>query len=145
MIFIKARKKEKEILTKRFKDLTYEPLSNLLFEKSLEEIMEYSKQDLEQFLPTNYLSRPLFKTVLIQEIISLNKNMKGDFKLKLKLIYRKLDLHQFTLARLKSKRWDEVATGIVEINEMDLTEALPEMERLVSNKNFYIRSNAVAT
>lgn len=145
MIFIKARNKEREILTKRFKDLTYEPLSNLLFEKTLEEITAYSKSDLEQFLPANYLSKPLFKTVLIQEIISLNKNMKGDFKLKLKLIYRKLDLQKFTLARLKSGRWDEVTTGIVESNEMDLIEALPEIEKLVASTNFYVRSNAVAT
>lgn len=145
MIFIKSRNKQRNELSKKFKELTYEPISIILFDKSLEEIESYSKAEIESYLPKNYLSKPLFKMVLIQEIISLNKNMKGEFKLKLKLFYRKLDLHLFSINRLKSKSWDVVTSAIVEINEMDLKEALPEIEKLVNHKNFHIRSSAVAT
>ncbi len=145
MLIIKAKKHRKEVLSKRFKKLTYGPLSTLLFEHDLVQINEFSKSEIEGFLPKNYISNRLFKEVMIQEIISLNKNMKGDFKVKLKLIYRKLELDKITLKKLKSHRWDIVTMGIVEVNEMDVIEAIPMVENYISDKNFYIRSNAVAT
>ncbi|PRY90983.1 HEAT repeat domain-containing protein [Mongoliibacter ruber] len=145
IFIIKTNKRNKDILVMRFKDLCYEPLSNLLFEKSLEDIQNMSKGDIAGILPKNLMHKPLFKDVLIQEIISLNKNMKGDFKLKLKLVYRKLDLDKHTIKKLSSKRWDIITTGIVEINEMDVVEAEAKVAQFINHENFYIRSNAVAT
>lgn len=145
IFIVKTNKRNKDIRVKRFKDLSYEPISNLLFEKSLEEIQEMSKDEIAATLPKNLMKNPLFKDVLIQEIISLNKNMKGDFKQKLKLIYRKLELDKHTLKKLKSKRWDIITTGIVEINEMDVVEAEFQVIKFMNHENFYIRSNAVAT
>ncbi|TVP53252.1 MAG: hypothetical protein EA341_01330 [Mongoliibacter sp.] len=145
IFIIKTKKRNKDVLVKRFKDLCYEPLSNLLFEKSLEEIQEMTKGDIAAVLPKNLMDNSLFNDVLIQEIISLNKNMKGDFKQKLKLIYRKLDLDKHTIQKLSSKRWDIITTGIVEINEMDVLEAEELVNKFINHDNFYIRSNAVAT
>ncbi|ERM81584.1 hypothetical protein P872_20065 [Rhodonellum psychrophilum GCM71 = DSM 17998] len=145
MVIVKMRKNRERILTKRFKKLCYEPISTLLFDYEFAQLQAYSTEDLEAFFPKNYLSQSLFRNVMIQEIISLNKNMKGDFKAKLKLIYRKLDLHVFSMKKLESKRWDIIATGITEINEMDVNEALSRVQDFAMEKNFYIRSNAVAT
>ncbi len=145
MWFIKIKKNKKEILSKRFKQLSYGPISTLLFEYDLDQLKEFSKSDLEAFFPKKYLSKNLFKDVMIQEIISLNKNMKGDFKDKLKLIYRTLELDKFSLNKLKQKRWDIVTMGIVEANEMDVIEAVPLIEKYVSHSNFYIRSHAISS
>ncbi len=145
MFIVKKNKHRKNLLTERFKGLSYEPLSTLMFEYSLEDIGAFTKNELEAFFPKNHINKPLFKDVMIQEIILLNKNMKGEFKLKLKLIYRKLDLMQHTLEKLKSKRWDIITSGIVEINEMDVTEAKVQVSKFANHQNFYIRSNAIAT
>lgn len=145
MFVVKRNKHRKNLLTERFKNLSYEPLSNLMFEHDLKEIEAFTKSELEIFFPINHINKPLFKDVMIQEIILLNKNMKGDFKSKLKLIYRKLDLVSHTLKKLNAKRWDIVTSGIVEVNEMDVTEATEQVLQFVNHKNFYIRSNAIAT
>ncbi|MBW3466739.1 hypothetical protein EGN73_02765 [Arthrospiribacter ruber] len=142
---IKTKKRNRDVLVRRFKDLCYEPLSNFLFEHSLEEIQQMDKYGIVEKLPKNLMHKPLFKDVMIQEIISLNKNMKGEFKQKLKLIYRKLELDKHTLQKLEAKRWDIITTGIVEINEMDVVEAEGKVMKFVNHQNFYIRSNAVAT
>ncbi len=145
MFVVKRNKHRKNLLTERFKSLSYEPLSTLMFEHTLEDIEGFQKSHLEGMFPKNHVKKSLFKDVMIQEIILLNKNMKGDFKLKLKLIYRKLDLMQHTLKKLKSNRWDIVTSGIVEINEMDVTEAKKQVLEFVNHSNFYVRSNAIAT
>lgn len=145
MFVIKSKKRRKEILTLRFKNLCYGPISDLLFDDEMQKLNQLKKDDLVELFPKGHLEIDLFKDVMIQEIISLNKNMKGDFKARLKLIYRKLDLDKHSIKKLSLKRWDKVASGIVEINEMDINEAAPLVEKFTSHENFYIRSNAVAT
>lgn len=145
MFFVKSKKRRTDILTERFKSLCYEPLSNLLFEYELEELKEFSPQKIWGFFPNAQFGSKLFKDVMIQEIISLNKNMKGDFKTKLKLIYRKLNLVSHSFKKLESSHWDVVTTGLVEINEMDVLEAAPIVQKFTHHENFYIRSQAVAT
>lgn len=145
MFVIKSKKRRKEVLTLRFKNLCYGPISDLLFDDDPERLNQLKKEDLIALFPKGHLDIDLFKDVMIQEIISLNKNMKGDFKARLKLIYRKLELDRHSIKKLYLKRWDVVTAGIVEINEMDVIEAVPIVEIFTSHENFYIRSNAVAT
>ncbi|WP_373493918.1 hypothetical protein [Aquiflexum sp.] len=145
MFVIKSKKRRKEVLTLRFKNLCYGPISDLLFDDEPERLKQLKREELVCLFPKGHLDIDLFKDVMIQEIISLNKNMKGDFKARLKLIYRKLELDKHSIKKLSFKRWDVVTSGIVEINEMDVIEAVPIVGKLTSHVNFYIRSNAVAT
>jgi hypothetical protein len=145
MYVVKVRKRKKDALTHRFKELSFEPISNLLFEHSLEELQSFDRRKFESFFPEDHLKNSLFKDVMIQEIISLNKNMKGDFKSKLKTIYRKLGLDLHSIQKLSSKKWDVITSGIVEINEMDVVEAVDKVTKFAKSENFNIRSNAVAT
>lgn len=145
MFFVKSKKRRTEVMTQRFKSLCYEPLSNLLFEYELDELKDFSAQKIWEFFPNAQAGNHLFKDVMIQEIISLNKNMKGDFKSKLKLIYRKLNLVDHSFKKLESSQWDIVTTGLVEINEMDVLEAAPIVQKFTHHENFHIRSQAVAT
>jgi hypothetical protein len=142
---VKVRKGKRDSLTSKFKELSFEPISNLLFEHSLEELQAFDKERLESFFPLDHLKNNLFKNVMINEIISLNKNMKGDFKSKLKIIYRKLGLDTHSIKKLSSKKWDVITSGIVEINEMDVVEAVDKVRKFASSENFNVRSNAVAT
>lgn len=145
MYVVKKRKKKRDSLTVKFKELSLEPVSNLLFEHSLEELQSFDRKKFESFFPVDHLKNNLFKDVMILEIISLNKNMKGEFKTKLKTIYRKLGLDAHSIQKLSSKKWDVITSGIVEINEMDVVEAVEKVEKFAKSENFYVRSNAVAT
>lgn len=145
MIILKLRKTNRENQLKEFEMLIVDPLTKLLFEKELDEINEMSKTDFYAYFPKEYLSNQMFKEVIIERIISLNKKMKGEFKGKLKLIYQKLDLDKVSLAMLEYAKWHKITEALVQINEMDLMEALPKVEKLVNSDNFHIRSHAVAT
>jgi hypothetical protein len=145
MLVMKARKTNTENLEKEYDKLIIGPLTSLLFEKELEEITSMKKADFYPYFPQSYLAKPLYNDVMIDRIIGLNKKMKGEFKDKLKALYRQLGLDLISRNSLKSKNWDRVTEGLVQINEMDLKEALPEVKKHVNSANFYVRSQAVAT
>lgn len=145
MLVMKVRKNKRENLLKEYEQIIIDPLTSLLFEKELKEIQEMDQNELYGFFSQALLLKPLFKDVLIDRIIGLNKKMKGDFKEKLKALYKKLGLDKISTDSLKSKNWDRVTMGLVQINEMDLVEALPEVKNFTNSSNFHIRSQAVAT
>ncbi|MBN3582122.1 hypothetical protein JYB64_06965 [Algoriphagus aestuarii] len=145
MLIIKANHSRVEALKKEYESIVIGPISEILFEKSLEEINELTEADIHHLFPEKYFKRKLFKQVLIENIISLNKKMKGDFKEKLKALFKKFGLDKISISKLKNKRWDIVTNGLVHINEMDLVEALPKVRDLTDSPNFYIRSQAIST
>jgi hypothetical protein len=145
MMIFKASRNRKEKLQVTYDEQIVGPLSEILFEKSLVELQSLSDEELYQNFPEKQLRKTVFVDVLVERILALNKKMKGDFKLKLKALYKRLKLDEHSVKKLKSSKWDIVVTGLVEINEMDLTEALEEVKKHANSSNFYIRSQAVAT
>lgn len=145
MLVMKVRKNKRENLLKEYDRIIIDPLTSLLFEKELNEIQEMDLKEIHSFFPQALLAKPLYKDVLIDRIIGLNKKMKGEFKEKLKALYKKLGLDKISTGSLHDKKWDRVTMGLVQINEMDLTEALPEVKKFTDSSNFHIRSQAVAT
>ena len=145
MLIFKARRNRREVMLTAYDEQVVGPLSEILFEKSLEELESLSDEELYQSFPEKQLKKPLYNQVLVDRILALNKKMKGDFKLKLKALYKRLKLDKTTLSKLQSTKWDKVVTGLVEVNEMDLSEALKEVKKHVNSPNFHVRSQAVAT
>lgn len=145
MLVMKANKNKRETLLKEYDRLVVDPLTSLLFEKELQEIINLDEVTINDYFPESMRSKPIFNEVLSDRIIGLNKKMKGEFKEKLKALYRKLDLDKKSIQALKSKRWDKVTMGLVQINEMDLVEAMPKVKVHANSSNFQVRSQAVAT
>ncbi len=145
MLIMKVGKNNRENLQKEYTRLIIDPLTSLLFEKELQEIQEMDQEEMHSHFPKNLLVKPLYQQVLIDSIITLNKKMKGDFKEKLKVLYKKLELDKLSIDMLHHKKWDRATMALVHINEMDLVEALPEVHKFTNSGNFYIRSTAVAT
>lgn len=145
LLILKSKRNREEELQKVYDELVVGPLTTLLFEKDLAQLEEISPEELQHFFPNAPFQKPLFRIVLINRIIGLNKKMKGDFKDKLKHIYKKLNLTDDTNRLLKSKSWSDVTTGIVQVNEMDLLEFLLEVKKHTNSPNFQVRNQAGAT
>ena len=145
MLVMKVTKIKREALQKEYDGIIIEPLTALLFGKELKEITEMDANEIHSFFPENLLSKELFQLVLIDRIIGLNKKMKGEFKEKLKALYKRLDLNKVSIKSLHHRKWDRVTMGLVQINEMDLVEALPEVKKFTNASNFHIRSRALST
>jgi hypothetical protein len=145
MILFKSRRNRREQLRIDFEKEISGPLSQVLFNLSLEEIKKLPNEEMKVYFPAHRLSNKLFKEVLIENIISLNKKMKGDFKDKLKALFKRLGLYKISESKVKSKKWDAIVSGLIQINEMDLEEFLPLVKKHLNSPNFHIRTNAAAT
>ncbi|MFB9212031.1 hypothetical protein ACFFUR_09440 [Echinicola jeungdonensis] len=143
LVVVRAKNVRKNTQTKKFQRMCQSPLSFLLMESSMEEMEEMDFLNMSKLFPAQHFPKKLFKETLLKEIISLNKNLKGEFKDRLKLIYNCLNLNHLTINKLKSRKWDTLSSGIVESNEMDVIAAIPYIEPLASNKNHIVRTNAV--
>lgn len=144
-LLFKSKRTRNEAKIKEYEPIIAEKLTSLLFEKELEEIRNLSDEEINSFFPSGLLKTKIFQDVLIHKIIGLNKKMKGDFKVKLKALYQKFGLDKVTYKNIQSKQWDSVASGLVQINEMDLIEALPEVKKFANSSNFHVRTQAVGT
>ena len=145
MIYLKAKKTKKERLEVEYDELIVMPLTTLMFEKDFKDLQEMKGEDFEEYFPKNLLKKPIYREVLIDRIIGLNKKMKGEFKGKLKTLYNKLGLDKVSVNKIRKKyQWHIVADGLVEINEMDLVEFLPDVKKHTNSSNFHVRSLAVA-
>ncbi|MHA7131405.1 HEAT repeat domain-containing protein [Algoriphagus namhaensis] len=145
MLIYKSSRNKREKQRKSYEAQISQPLSEILFEKELGEIQNLSPEDLEHFFPTPLRRRQLYREVLIEQIIRLNKKLKGDFKAKLKALYAVLNLDKTTQKLLSRRKWDSKVSALVQINEMDLAQFLPQVKKLVNSPNFYIRTQAGAT
>ena len=145
MIIFKSSRNRRELLRKKFEKIIIPPLTEILFEKTLEEIKSMSDKELESYFPSQLRVKELYNEVLIENIISLNKKMKGEFKDKLKRLYRTLRLDKISESNVKRKRWDLIVSGLIQINEMDLDEYLPLVKSQLYSPNFHVRSNATVT
>lgn len=145
MVIFKKKRNQKEDNIKAFENEIIEPLTSILFEKSLEEIKEMTPEMITSIYPKHIFQKKLFKKVLIDKIIGLNKKMKGDFKDKLKVLYKKFGLIEITKVNLKHRHWDNVVSGLVQVNEMDLRDLLPMVKEHSNSSNFHVRSQAGAT
>jgi hypothetical protein len=145
MIIFKSKRNKRELLRKEFTKSIAAPLSQILFEKTLEEVKSMSDEELGGYFPSQLRGKDLYNEVLIENIISLNKKMKGEFKDKLKALFRRLGLNKISESKVKRKKWDFIVSGLVQINEMDLEEYLPLVREQLYSPNFHVRSNATAT
>lgn len=145
MLIFKKRRNQREEQIKDFENEIIGPLTSLLFEKSVDQINEMSKAEADAIFQDGIIQKKLFKIVLIDKIIGLNKKMKGDFKDKLKLLYQKFGLIEITQQNLEHRKWEKIARGLVQVNEMDLKMLLPLVKEHVNSSNFHVRSLAGAT
>jgi len=72
-----------------------------------------SDEDLESYFPSQFRGKQLYNEVLIENITSLNKKTKAEFKGKLKAMYRRLGLDKISEAKVKRKKWDFIVSGLV--------------------------------
>ncbi|AWW32944.1 hypothetical protein DN752_24020 [Echinicola strongylocentroti] len=143
IIIVRSRNARKERQVKEYEDTCREPLSTFLFAYDVAEVKQLTYEEINVLFATNDFKKPLFKDTLIKEIVNLNKNLKGDFKEKLKVIYTTLKLDDHSIRKLKSSNWELQATGTMELYEMNIEKAVPHLEKLLDSKNFVVRSTAV--
>lgn len=82
------------------------------------------------------------RKVLLEELIHLHENFTGETAMRLELIYRKLEFHNDSLEKLRSRRWYKVAKGLRELALMNIREATDAILPFIKNRNEILRMEA---
>ena len=82
------------------------------------------------------------RQILIDEIIRLKTDLSGEVLEMLNHLYRNLDLTRDSFSKLKALRWDIKARGFKELSVMEITEAMPKIEKYSIHRNSTLRAEA---
>ena len=82
------------------------------------------------------------RQVLIDQMIDVSVNLKGDSREKLTKLYNDLELDRDSLARARSRRWHKKIKGFRELAFMGIREGNEEMINSLNSKNEILRMEA---
>jgi len=82
------------------------------------------------------------RQVLIDQMIDVSVNLKGDSRDKLRKLYLDLDLDNDSLARARSRRWHMKIKGFRELAFMGIREGNDQMYRVLNSRNEILRMEA---
>lgn len=101
----------------------------------------WNKDRLRKF-QRNYLTNSLFRSVFMNSLIALHKNILGESSEQLRFLYEGLGLKKQTERKLQSSSWHRVAKGICELAEMGTKEDIGLIRPFINHKNPLIQSEA---
>jgi len=82
------------------------------------------------------------RQVLIDQMIDVSVNLKGDSREKLTKLYNELELVTDSLARARSRRWHKRIKGFRELAFMGIREGNDEMYKSLNSRNEILRMEA---
>ncbi len=82
------------------------------------------------------------KQILIDEILNIYANLKGDTAIKLKDLYLQLKLDKVSIRNIDNRSWIKKIRAFHEITQMDLKEAQRKIEKYVNSSNDTVRIEA---
>ncbi len=82
------------------------------------------------------------RQVLIDQMIDVSVNLKGESREKLTQLYTELELDHDSLARARSRRWHKKVKGFRELAFMGITDGNEKMYKALNSKNEILRMEA---
>lgn len=82
------------------------------------------------------------KEIILNEIINLNQNLKGDVKKSIHFIYEQFNLFDYSLQFLKRKEWYIKSLGIYHFQALGYTKGESYVRPYLTSKNKILSSNA---
>ena len=82
------------------------------------------------------------RQVLIDQMIDVSVNLKGETELKLMQLYRELDLDSDSLARARSRKWHKKIKGFRELAFVGIKDGNDEMYKALNSRNEILRMEA---
>lgn len=82
------------------------------------------------------------RQVLIDQMIDVSVNLKGESEEKLMKLYRELSLDKDSLARARSRKWHRKIKGFRELAFVGITDGNDEMYRALNSRNEILRMEA---
>lgn len=81
------------------------------------------------------------KQLLADTMVRLGKGLSGGLAKEVQQLYRTLGLDRYSIGKLKAMNWSIQASGINELREMQVAEAIPSIKKLLNHRVSLVRSN----
>ena len=114
-------------------------LTNMVF-SPFDEVLH--KAEIEEFKKKIPFEKNWCKKLLLNEIIFLKLNLKGDITNKFHFIYEQFDLFRYTQRLLKSRRFYLKCLGLFQLESLDYKKGKHYITPLLNHKNRNIKSRA---
>jgi hypothetical protein len=114
-------------------------LTNIIFTPLNEPL---HKTEIEQFKKTIPFKKNWCKKLLLNEIIFLKLNLKGEITNKFHFIYEQFDLFKYTQKLLKSRLYYLKCLGLFQLESLDYKKGKDYITPLLNHKNRNIKSRA---
>jgi len=98
--------------------------------------------EIEQFKKVIPIEKSWCKKMLLNEIIFLKLNLKGEVTQKFHFIYEQFDLFRYTQKLLKSRRFYLKCLGLYQLESLEYKKGSDYITPLLNHKNVHIRSRA---
>jgi HEAT repeat protein len=135
IILLHRRKRQRE---QHQKDYLLEIYQELLMDYLFDE----EKQD-EAFRELNRVAHnPMNRQVLIDQMIDLSVNLKGEIREKIQSLYLRLGLKKDSLRKAHSRKWHENVKGFRELAFMNIREANEKIIESLNSNNEILRMEA---
>ena len=117
-------------------------ISNFLFyedDVSLQEKYNYVQLKLEI---RELLKNDFNRRVLVEILLDLQRDIAGDARNRLFKLYKDLGLHLDAFEKLKSRRWEVISKGILELTHLQVEESYGFIKKFINHRRGVIRKQA---
>jgi len=105
----------------------------------------FFKSEIEQFKKTIPFEKKWCKKIIMNEIIFLKSNLKGDVTTTFQFLYEQFGLFEYTQKLIKSRRFYLKCMGMFQLETLEYKKGYPFIVPLLSHKNRNIKSSAFLT
>lgn len=130
------------ILLNRIRIERRERLKQELSEEYQSLIVDYLYYDISPEKFREIASDKFRRQVLIDQMIDVGINLKGESSQKLNALYRELGLHIDSIRRAHDFRWHKKIKGFRELSFMNIKDANPEIYKALNSPNEILRMEA---
>lgn len=117
-------------------------ISNFLFHTNEDPVNEQKEYIKLKIAIREKLRYPEFRKTLGEILYDLQKDVSGEVRERLLILYRELELHHHSLERLNSWRWEVVSKGIRELTEMEVEETFLLIAKKINHRLAVVRRQA---
>lgn len=138
---LRIRLNKNEIKQKKKQKIDEENLINYLY--AGDGVNEISKEQ-QVFINTmkKEISDSFNRNILISVMSKLVNDISGEMAVAIHTLYFKTGLINYSLEKLKAKKWEVIASGISELTQFEVKQASQEIQKLIKHSNREVRNQA---
>ncbi|GAB3203920.1 hypothetical protein ABID22_003205 [Pontibacter aydingkolensis] len=103
---------------------------------------DHTDEDALTAFASHYIQKRGHRQIVLENIVSLHKNLIGESADKLRHLYQQLGLQQYCKQKLYSGYWHEIAKGISELADMGINKYSELIRTFINHPHPTLRSEA---